>query len=594
MVKNNKIILSLVVIVGLLLFSIWSHIYQANQIEGIRLSGNPPDEIAGGISRVAIGTQTKWTTDLVPSSSFTVNLGSSALPVNNYFGTGASFSGNLNWLGELKPDGVLCSNDQILKRTGADNWDCAADVTGAASNSLNFDEFQNPLVLDTNITTTSGSFNWDFGFTNFANVGSASFSRGFKVGNNLFRVSPTGIVSTGEWQGTAIVDAYVADAITVDWAGLQAYPTGCTNQFVRTIGDILTCATVVDADVADAISIIGGTIGANNISGLQTTTAALTIGDGGDTITIDSFNWDVSSAGLFSGLTGLTTTGDFFGANASLSGNFELAAGSQLSGAGLADCDVSTKVLRWDTTTRLFSCGTLADADIPDTITASNYLLLTGGTLTGNLAGTTASLSGNFQTSNRIISGTASHSFGGTIEGLTDNTLSFGTTAKKIKQIVVNTLRVIVKFVLPQNITLTETGEMTIQTTSKSLDWYDGSNTIVERNKKCFSFYVEAPTSSNPEWIGQVRFDDPFTITSVQAIASGANASGWNLIYGPPGSQTTKVFTADKSASTSTYPTYTSFTNSTILDNNVLSYVVASNSAVQKSNTATICGRYNH
>src|SRR3990167_3789775 len=32
--------------------------------------------------------------------------------------------------GEIQPDGDTCSNGQILKKTGADNWDCATDSTG--------------------------------------------------------------------------------------------------------------------------------------------------------------------------------------------------------------------------------------------------------------------------------------------------------------------------------------------------------------------------------------------------------------------------------------------------------------------------------
>ena len=39
---------------------------------------------------------------------------------------------DLIFFGELMPDGVTCSNGQILKRTGSNNWDCAADDTGGS------------------------------------------------------------------------------------------------------------------------------------------------------------------------------------------------------------------------------------------------------------------------------------------------------------------------------------------------------------------------------------------------------------------------------------------------------------------------------
>ena len=52
----------------------------------------------------------------------------------------------------------------------------------------------------------------------------------------------------------------------------------------------------------------------------------------------------------------------------------------------------------------------LTDADIPDTITASNYLLLSGGTLTGALTGAALSLSGQL-----VISGTGTSTIAGDV-----------------------------------------------------------------------------------------------------------------------------------------------------------------------------------
>jgi len=39
------------------------------------------------------------------------------------------------------------------------------------------------------------------------------------------------------------------------WTLHNDYPAACTNQFVRGVGDTLTCATVVDADVSDTITV---------------------------------------------------------------------------------------------------------------------------------------------------------------------------------------------------------------------------------------------------------------------------------------------------------------------------------------------------
>ena len=41
-------------------------------------------------------------------------------------------TGDLEFMDEIKPDGATCSNGQILKKTGADDWDCAADDGGTS------------------------------------------------------------------------------------------------------------------------------------------------------------------------------------------------------------------------------------------------------------------------------------------------------------------------------------------------------------------------------------------------------------------------------------------------------------------------------
>jgi len=43
---------------------------------------------------------------------------------------------DIDFDGELMPDGSTCANGQILKKTGDDNWDCATDETGGGGTSL--------------------------------------------------------------------------------------------------------------------------------------------------------------------------------------------------------------------------------------------------------------------------------------------------------------------------------------------------------------------------------------------------------------------------------------------------------------------------
>ncbi len=70
------------------------------------------------------------------------------------------------------------------------------------------------------------------------------------VGNaNQFVISNTGVVTSGTWNGTALIDAYVSDTLTissagtVDWQALSNYPAACpAGQAVTQLGDSITCA----------------------------------------------------------------------------------------------------------------------------------------------------------------------------------------------------------------------------------------------------------------------------------------------------------------------------------------------------------------
>ncbi len=87
-------------------------------------------------------------------------------------------SSNFDFYNEIRPDGATCANGEILKKTAADDWDCATDATGAgtsvASNSLDFDEFVNAFTLDTNQTVASSGFTFNWGETDFTKLGIAS------------------------------------------------------------------------------------------------------------------------------------------------------------------------------------------------------------------------------------------------------------------------------------------------------------------------------------------------------------------------------------------------------------------------------------
>src|SRR3990167_8570198 len=82
------------------------------------------------------GAITLWYLDgtvLKPvDSSWTASVAVTGSVSTNFEVTGsyASISGDFVWFGELLPDGLTCSDGQILKKTGANDWDCATDDTG--------------------------------------------------------------------------------------------------------------------------------------------------------------------------------------------------------------------------------------------------------------------------------------------------------------------------------------------------------------------------------------------------------------------------------------------------------------------------------
>src|SRR3990167_4433753 len=135
--------------IGLLTFPIWSHFSQDKQINRIK------DIRVNGGEDMLVGASTLF----AQNASIQLSL--------EVLGTYASVSGNLSFSGEIMPDGSTCSNGQILKKTGTNDWDCVSSVSGlVASNSLDFDEFVNAMTLDANLTVASTGFNttWNSDF----------------------------------------------------------------------------------------------------------------------------------------------------------------------------------------------------------------------------------------------------------------------------------------------------------------------------------------------------------------------------------------------------------------------------------------------
>ena len=221
---------------------------------------------------------------LVVQGSDDILLGASTLFAQNasvqlnleVMGSYASTSGNISFNGEIMPDGATCSNDEILKKTGSNNWDCAADNTSSA--------------FSLEVGTESA----------FAHVTSISFM------DSMFSVSNTGSQSFVrlDWGAGGPASLSEAETITGNWVNT-------TNPWA-------------DNEVIDGLTVNGGTIGNNTLSAGATFTGSASISANLEIVGYASasqyFGAGINGAGDCndSGEAVNWTTTGLFGCNASL------------------------------------------------------------------------------------------------------------------------------------------------------------------------------------------------------------------------------------------------------------------------------------
>jgi hypothetical protein len=106
------------------------------------------------------------------------------------------------------------------------------------------------------------------------------------------------------------------DTITLDSSDWDISATGDMTGIGSITADGLITGTAGATLSGAAISLNNNSNFAVNIA-TGSSTGAVSIGSGSNTVAIDTSSWDVSSAGLITGLTGITSTGniDFSGAN---------------------------------------------------------------------------------------------------------------------------------------------------------------------------------------------------------------------------------------------------------------------------------------
>ncbi len=93
----------------------------------------------------------------------------------------------------------------------------------------------------------------------------------------------------------AVITAKIADSAVTT---AKINDLAVTDAKINDMAATKISGTITDAQVSDTLTISGGVFGSNSISGTLTTTATLTIGDGGDKIDINSDTWDVTNGNI--------------------------------------------------------------------------------------------------------------------------------------------------------------------------------------------------------------------------------------------------------------------------------------------------------
>jgi|GEM_PF-6738665 len=123
------------------------------------------------------------------------------------------------------------------------------------------------------------------------------------------------------------------------------------------------------------------------LNGTLTANGQVVLGDGGDDIAINSNDWDISSAGVVSGLTGLTSSGTI---------NF-----SGLTASRLVATDASKNLVSTITLANLVS----SVSDVSGSTGTTNLVLSASPTLTGTLSAAAATFSGTLTANGAVVLG---------------------------------------------------------------------------------------------------------------------------------------------------------------------------------------------
>lgn len=199
----------------------------------------------------------------------------------------------LGQIGDVSTSSPMTYGLMLRYNTSNSKWESVATSTLGITGAMTYPgagiALSTGSAWDTSITNSSANWNTAYGWGNHASAGyyaAANFNNDWDVR----MTATTSLPKITALAGLSITKSQISDLGTlftqtiasttfVDraaWTSIDNYPTGCTNQFVRTIGDTLTCATVGAADVS--LANLTATDTTLTFSGTYTGATARTIG----------------------------------------------------------------------------------------------------------------------------------------------------------------------------------------------------------------------------------------------------------------------------------------------------------------------------
>src|SRR3989338_1941673 len=212
-------------------------------------------------------------------------------------------------------------------------------VRQATSNSIDFDELVNSMTLDSNLTIASAGYTFTITDAQ-VNIGNSRFTSD----TNRLGVNTTSPATVFEVQGTASASYF----LTGNTLQVGGFSSAAYSRFgTATTGYASDLDTINDLLISGALEVDGNSFfdGKASISSNFQTAGRFIFGDNGDTGEINTSDWDISTTGALTGISGITTDGAYtqsgtsanaftgltdFSAGVSVSSNFEIDSDSRL------------------------------------------------------------------------------------------------------------------------------------------------------------------------------------------------------------------------------------------------------------------------